>query len=60
MKAKGVELYTMRVEVKGSGSTVLENCASGPDHYFEVAKAADMNAAFEQIAASIMELHLSK
>lgn len=60
MKAQKIELYTMRVEVKGSGSTVLQNCASSPSHYFEVAKAADMNAAFEQIAAAIMELHLSK
>ena len=60
MKAQKIELYTMRVEVKGSGSTVLQSCASSPSHYFEVAKASDMNAAFEQIAASIMELHLSK
>ena len=60
MKAQKIELYTMRVELAGSASTVLQNCASGPGHYFEVAKAADMNAAFQQIATSILELHLSK
>ena len=60
MKARKIELYTMRVELAGSPSTVLQNCASGPGYYFEVAKAADMNAAFQQIATSILELHLSK
>jgi hypothetical protein len=60
MKKEKIELYTMRVEVKGSGSTVLQNCASAPSNYFEVAKAADMNAAFQQIATSILDLHLSK
>ena len=60
MKAEKIEIYAMRVEVKGSGSTVLENCASGPSNYFEVANAADMDEAFDKIATSIMELHLSK
>jgi len=60
MKKEKIELYTMRVEVKGSASTVLQNCASSPSNYFEVAKASDMNAAFQQIATSILDLHLSK
>ena len=62
MKAadKDIEIYTMRVEVTGGASVVLQNCASAADHYFDVQNASDMNAVFQQIAGQIASLHLSK
>jgi Flp pilus assembly protein TadG len=62
MKAvdKDIEVYTMRVEVVGGTSTVLQNCASGADHYFDVQNAADLNSVFQTIAGQIASLHLSK
>lgn len=62
MKAPGadIEIYTMRVEVTGGASTVLQNCASGADHYFDVQNSAQLNAVFLQIANGIASLHLSK
>ncbi|HEV2531610.1 vWA domain-containing protein [Phenylobacterium sp.] len=62
MKAadKDIEIYTMRVEVVGGTSTVLQDCASGADHYFDVTNSAQLDAVFQQIAGSIAALHLSK
>jgi Flp pilus assembly protein TadG len=62
MKAvdKDIEIYTMRVEVTGGTSTVLQNCASAADHYFDVTNSAQLDATFQQIAGSIASLHLSK
>lgn len=62
MKASGtdIEIYTMRVEVTGGTSTVLQDCASGADHYFDVQHASDLDAVFQQIAGAIASLHLSK
>jgi len=62
MKAadKDIEIYTMRVEVVGGTSTVLQDCASGADHYFDVTDSAQLDAVFQQIAGAIAALHLSK
>lgn len=62
MKAsdKDIEIYTMRVEVVGGASTVLQDCASGADHYFDVTNSNQLDAVFQQIAGQIASLHLSK
>lgn len=62
MKAadKDIEIYTMRVEVTNGTSTVLQNCASGADHYFDVQSASDLDSVFQLIAGQIASLHLSK
>lgn len=62
MKASNVdiEIYTMRVEVVGGTSTVLQTCASAPDHYFDVTNSAQLDAVFQGIAGQIAALHLSR
>lgn len=62
MKAANVdiEIYTMRVEVTGGTSTVLQDCASAADHYFDVTDSAQLDSVFQGIAGQIATLHLAK
>lgn len=62
MKAAGVgiEIYTVRVEVTSGSSTLLQNCASGADHFFDVQTASQLNSTFQSIANQIANLHLAK
>jgi Flp pilus assembly protein TadG len=62
MKAsdKDIEIYTIRVEVTSGTSTVLKNCATDSDHYFDVQNANTLNSVFQTIAGQIANLHLSK
>ena len=62
MKAAGVgiEIYTVRVEVTSGSSALLQNCASGTDHFFDVQTASQLNATFQSIANQIANLHLAK
>lgn len=62
MKAAGVgiEIYTVRVEVTSGSSALLLNCASAPDHFFDVQTASQLNATFQSIANQIANLHLAK
>jgi hypothetical protein len=47
-------------EVFAGASTVLQDCASGSDHYFGVTNSAQLDLVFQQIAGSITALRLSK
>jgi len=58
MKAKDIEIYTIRV-VDGS-STLLENCASDRDHYYNVTDSTTLTTVFQNIAGQIAALRLSK
>jgi hypothetical protein len=58
MKAKGIEIYTIRV-VEGS-STLLEACASNRDHYYNVTDSTMLTSVFQNIAGQISALRLSK
>ncbi|WP_293676090.1 vWA domain-containing protein [uncultured Phenylobacterium sp.] len=58
IKARGIEVYTIRVE--DGSSTLLKNCASGDDHYYNVEDSVTLTAAFESIAGQIAALHLAK
>ena len=59
-KAKGIEVYTIRVEVNDSNYQVLQGCASKPDMFYDVKQASDLNSVFGAIAARIQNLRLSK
>jgi hypothetical protein len=48
------------VEVSSGTSTVLQNCASGTDHFFDVQTASQLNSTFQSIANQIANLHLAK
>lgn len=60
MKAKDIEIYTVRVEVTDDTSTLLQTCASGRDYYYDVQDASTLTTVFESIAGQIAALHLSK
>jgi hypothetical protein len=55
-----IEIYAVGVGVTSSSKTLLQSCASGADHYFDVKAGSDLTATFESIANQISQLHLSK
>lgn len=60
MKARGVILYTVRVEVSNGTSNVLRNCASTTDKFYDVQNASQLNSVFGAIAGSIQNLRLAR
>ena len=60
MKAQGIVIYTVRVEVNDNLYQVLQNCASSPDKFYDVSNANQLNAVFDTIAGSIENLRISK
>lgn len=58
MKAKDVEIYTIRVEA--GSSTLLEACATSRDHFYNVKDSKTLTSVFESIAGQIAALHLSR
>jgi len=60
MKAKGIVIYTVRVEVTSGSSDLLQGCATTPDKFYDVQDVAQLGAAFDAIARSIDNLRISK
>jgi Flp pilus assembly protein TadG len=60
MKARNIEIYTVRVEVQSGTSTLLKNCATSPDKFFNVANVSQLGVAFDAIAGAIANLRISK
>jgi Flp pilus assembly protein TadG len=60
IKAKDIEIYTIRVEVDSGDSELLKNCASGRDYYYDVKSSSTLTAVFQSIAGQIAALHLAK
>lgn len=65
MRGSGIEIFTIGFMLKEAGArTVMKNCAS-PDkgatkHYFETSSGAELDAAFQSIAANIERLAIIK
>lgn len=59
MKAKGIIVYTIRVEVTTGDGAPLRDCASDPGKFYNVAAAADLDATFKKIADSLLNLRLA-
>lgn len=59
MKARGIIIYTVRVEVNSGSSSLLQNCASRPENFYDVQNVANLNSAFDQIAGQISRLRIS-
>jgi Flp pilus assembly protein TadG len=57
-KAAGVTIYT--VLVMAGNSSVLSNCASSPDKYYELTTAGAIVTAFNTIGTELANLHLSR
>jgi len=58
MKAKNIEIYTIRVE--DGSSELLEACASSRDNFYNVTNSTTLTAVFSSIAGQIAALHLSR
>lgn len=55
-----VLVYTIRVEVTGGDPSLLRNCATYSDMFFDVRNASDLSATFDKIARSIQNLRVAK
>ncbi|WP_084176008.1 pilus assembly protein [Brevundimonas bacteroides] len=60
MKAAGIEVYTVAVQVDTQAQTLMRRCASSSDHYFPVNNASGIGAAFDRIAGAIENLRISR
>ena len=60
IKAKGIRLYTVSFELPDADAKVLlEACSSGPGSYFDAEDRAALDQAFQDIADSLVNIHLS-
>jgi uncharacterized protein YegL len=57
-KADNIKLYTIRV-IEGN-QTLLKNCATKPDMYYEVDQASELNGVFSSIAQNLASLRIAK
>jgi Flp pilus assembly protein TadG len=55
-RTNGVLVYTIRV-IEGS-QALLRDCASSPNHYFDIQNVSQMDAVFKQIAREILSVRL--
>jgi Flp pilus assembly protein TadG len=60
IKADGIILYTVRIDVSGVSPTVLQNCASTPAQFYDVPNVPNLPAVFTAIAGQIGKLRLSQ
>jgi Mg-chelatase subunit ChlD len=58
IKAANIKIYTVRV-IEGD-ATLLKNCATKPDMYYDVQQADQLSAVFSSIAQNLANLRLSK
>ena len=59
-KQAGVTVYTVRIDVQGVAPTVLQNCASSADKFYDVPNVANLSTAFQQIAGQIGKLRIAQ
>lgn len=61
VKAAGITLYTVQVNTDGDPtSTLLQQCASGPDKFFLLTSANQMVATFNQIGTALSNLRIAQ
>ncbi|MBX3576612.1 MAG: TadE/TadG family protein [Rhizobiaceae bacterium] len=59
-KAAGIEVYTIRLEEPNVATgTMLKQCASGDDHYFDVPSRSQLDEAFGKIKERIVRVRIS-
>ncbi|OYW77321.1 MAG: hypothetical protein B7Z26_10395 [Asticcacaulis sp. 32-58-5] len=57
-KAQGITIFTVRV-MEGN-STLLEQCASRSDYYYNLSNASELSGALGSIVKSIKKIRLTK
>lgn len=60
MQSQNITLYTVGVGVDSRTQTLLRNCASSPNNFFNVNGASGIADAFDSIAGSIDQLRISR
>ena len=60
IKADGITLYTVRIDVSGVSPAVLQTCASSPSQFYDVPNVANLDTAFTQIAGQIGKLRIAQ
>ncbi len=61
MKAQGILVYTIVFDLNdGNVETLLRNCATTPDYYFEADNEAALRSAFHTIGDSLANLRISR
>jgi len=60
MKAQGIVIYTVRVEVSSGDSSLLRNCASSAEKFYDVQSASQLDSVFNAIAGQIENLRILK
>jgi Flp pilus assembly protein TadG len=61
IKAANIRLFTIQVNTDGSPtSTLLQNCATSASDFFLLTSSSQIATTFNQIGASISQLHISK
>ena len=58
VKAANIKIYTVRV-INGD-ATLLRNCATNPNMYYDVQQASQLNSVFTSIAQNLASLRISK
>ena len=58
VKAANIKLYTVRV-IDGN-ATLLQNCATKPEMYYDVQQASQLNSVFSSIAQNLANLRIAK
>jgi hypothetical protein len=56
----GIQVYSIGVGVNTSTKSLLQNCATKSDMYYDVSNASEMTPVFTRIANEISQLRLSK
>lgn len=60
-KSKKIEVFTVAFAVTDvAAKTMLENCASGAEHFYNATDSAALSAAFQAIGQSLTSLRLSR
>ncbi len=60
MKAQGIVIYTVRVDVQDTNYAVIQGCASSPSQFYDVQDATQLNAVFNAIAGAIENLRIAQ
>lgn len=59
-KAAGIEIFTIRLEEPNVATgSMLSECASGPDHYFDTPSRAQLDATFGKIREKITKVRIA-
>jgi hypothetical protein len=58
VKAANIKIYTVRV--LDGNATLLQNCATNPNMYYNVQQAIQLNGVFTSIAQTLANLRIVK